>query len=193
MNRRRLAAVLAVTVPLALLSVALLVRVAPFWVDQARGALDRHRWPERREQIEAAAAGLTLPDGYRETDCGALGLDPDQRCWWTDALPADTAADLEAALRAAAATDVATETLAGDAPDPGRPVLVVSTGTVAGRDIRLAATREPDEEATLAAGELVLHPGSLVRLVADLDAPVTTITRRGGWPAHPRRPIVHVD
>lgn len=49
--------------------------------------------------------------------------------------------------------------------------LVLVRGTVADRVLLVSATREPDEEATLAAGELVLRPGSLVRLIADVEAP----------------------
>lgn len=168
-NHRRLAAVLAVTVPLALASVALLLWAAPFWVEQVRGAVDRHRWPEQRERIEAAVAGLALPEGYRETDCGELASGPADRCWWTDALPSSTAAELKAALVAAGATDVSSDSLA--AASPAEASLLVSTGSVAGRDVHLAASREVDEEATLTSGELVLRPGSLVRLIADLDAP----------------------
>lgn len=181
MNRRRLAVVLAVTVPLALASVALLAWAAPYWIEQARGVAAQHRWPGQREQVEDAAAGLTLPAVYRETECDVHTAGPSVRCWWTDALPDDTAADLEAALVAVAATDVTsqavtdagTEGAAGTAGTGGteEAVLLVATGSVAGRQIHLVATREVDEEATLAAGELVLRPGSVVRLVPDLDAP----------------------
>ncbi len=105
-NRRRVAAVLAVTLPLALASVALLLWAAPFWTGQARGVVDRNRWPEQREQIVAAVGAAVLPEGYRESECGARATDPTDRCWWTDRAPDDTVADLESALLAVAATDL---------------------------------------------------------------------------------------
>jgi hypothetical protein len=180
-NRRRLVVVLAITLPLVLASVALLAWAGPYWIGQARDVAARNRWPEQREQIEDAVAGLTLPAGYRETACDAHLAGDAARCWWTDALPDDTAADLEAALVAVAATDVTSDAVAGDgapgaggtagATGTGEAVLLVATGSVGGRQIHLVAGRELDEEATLAAGDVVRRPGSLVRLVADLDAP----------------------
>lgn len=62
---------------------------------------------------------------------------------------------------------VATET----APVEGTLVIALARGAVEGREVGLFATEEIDEEATLAAGGLVMRPGSVVRSTADLDAP----------------------
>ena len=53
----------------------------------------------------------------------------------------------------------------------GASTIALARGTVDGRLVGLFATREPDEQATRAAGELVLRPGTVVWSTADLAAP----------------------
>jgi hypothetical protein len=76
-------------------------------------------------------------------------------------------AELAAALTAAGAEDVVAE----NAPLEGPIVLGLARGTVEGREVGLFAAEEVDEQATLAAGGLVMRPGAVVRSTADLDAP----------------------
>ena len=95
-----------------------------------------------------------------------MAVDASDRCWWTDAPPRDAGADLTAALSAAGVEGVAFE---GVGLETGT-ALAFATGTAHGFEVTLMATRVVDEDATLAAGELVLHEGSFVHLLADLDA-----------------------
>jgi hypothetical protein len=155
-----------VAVPLAAAAVGLTLYAGPYWVDVARHRLEEQRWPAQRARIEAAVAGVALPAGYVEEPCGGAP-DPDARCWHVDARPEDVPEDLAAALRAAGVEGVATEL----APVEGASTVALARGTVDGRVVGLFATREPDEAATRASGDLVLRPGTVVRSTADLVAP----------------------
>lgn len=165
MSRRLRTAVL-VALPLALLSVAVAVWAGPYWLERGREYLDRRRWPEQRAHVEEAVAGLALPPAYVEEPCAGEPA-PGTRCWHVDARPEDVLAELAAALTAAGAEDVATDT----APLEGGVAIALARGTVEDREVGLVAAEEVDEEATLASGGLVMRPGAVVRSTADLDAP----------------------
>lgn len=163
---RRLRTAALVALPLVLLSVAVAVWAGPYWLERGREYLDRQRWPEQREHVLDAMAAVTLPPRYVEEPCtGEPG--PGTRCWHVDARPQDVTAELAAALTAAGAEDVVAE----NAPLEGPIVLGLARGTVEGREVVLFAAEEVDEEATVAAGGLVMRPGAVVRSTADLDAP----------------------
>lgn len=164
MTRRTRTALLVAALALAG-SAALAVWAGPYWLGQARAAWDRVTADDRRERLLADLGALELPAGYRAAPCGTTADDASDRCWWTDAPPRDTAADLGAALTAAGVEGVAVDSLDLEA-DAGP---TFASGTAHGFDVTLMATRVVDEDATLAAGELVLREGSFVHLLAGLD------------------------
>lgn len=163
---RRLRTAALVVLPLALVSVAVAAWAGPYWLERGREYLDRQRWPQQRAHVLDAVAGLALPAGYVEEPCGGAP-GPDDRCWHVDARPQDVTADLVAALTAAGVEGVLAET----APVEGTSVIALARGSLEGREVGLFATEEVDEEATLAAGTLVMRPGALVRSTADVEEP----------------------
>lgn len=163
---RRLHVAVLVAVPLLVLSVVVAAWAGPFWVARGRELLERQRWPEQRAQVLDAVAAVTLPAAYVEEPCASAD-DPADRCWRVDLAPEETTAALAEALTAAGVAAVRP----GLAPVEGAGTIALARGTVAGREVGLFATTEVDEEATVAAGAVVLRPGALVRSTADLEAP----------------------
>lgn len=167
MTRSRLRAAGLAAAPLGALALAVAFWAAPHWSGVAQHAVATSHWPEQRAQIEAAVAAVDLPAPFTAVPCGGLGLGADgaDRCWRTAALPADIAADLDAALAAAGVDRV--ETSASESSRYG--VLGTSAaGVVADRVVQIGATRELDEAnlpETPFADTVVVH------LTADLAAP----------------------
>jgi hypothetical protein len=165
MRRTRTAVLIAL--PLTALAIGCTVFAGPYWLGVARQALAEQRWPDQRARIEAVVAAVDLPDRFAPVPCDGLGLGADgaDRCWRVEALPADVADDLTAALEAAGADRVAAST---SSRSRYGVVAADALGFVADRVVLVAAVRELDRDRL---PESPFADTSVVHLTADLAAP----------------------